>query len=157
MALDAIVAPFLRLEIFQGLKPLQITEIARRAERIVFRPGQIIVHARAPGDGAFVIVSGEAVALSGTAGRVEREPIEPGSLIGELAMLTEHDYNVTVVAQGPVRALKITRDALRAQMLDDPGLAEHLSARISARLRNIAEELRRIDSVLERATRLQVA
>jgi len=32
----------LELEIFQGLEPLQITEIARRAYRVVYKPGDII-------------------------------------------------------------------------------------------------------------------
>lgn len=157
MAIDPIVTPLLRLEIFQGLRPLQITEIARRAERMVFREGQIIVHSGTPGDGAFVIVSGDTVSLSRSAGRVQREPIEPGSLIGELAMLIEHDYAVTVVAKGPVRALKITREAMHEQMRDDPGLADHLGARITARLTKLADELRTIDGALAQAASLKVA
>jgi hypothetical protein len=39
MAIDALVKPFLLLPLFQGLKPLQLTEIVRRADRIIYRPG----------------------------------------------------------------------------------------------------------------------
>ena len=148
MAMDALIKPLLRLEIFQGLKPLQITEIARQAERIVFREGDIIVHSGTPGDAAYVVVSGEAVRLKRSGAHVRAEPIEAGSLIGELAMLVEHDYSITVVAKGPVRALKIAREAMHEQMRDDRHLAEHISAKITARLSRLAAELRGIDSRL---------
>jgi CRP-like cAMP-binding protein len=157
MAIDPRVAPLLRLEIFQGLRPLQLTEVARRAERMVFREGQVIVRAGTPGDGAFVIVSGDTLSLARCDGQVQRRPIEPGSLIGELAMLIDHEYAVTVVAKGPVKALKITREAMLDQMRDDPRLAEHLSARITSRLTRLAEELRTIDGVLAQAASLRLA
>jgi hypothetical protein len=34
MAIDRVVAPLLRVPLFAGLKPLQITEIARQAEKL---------------------------------------------------------------------------------------------------------------------------
>ena len=43
MAIDTLVKPLLRVALFQGLKPLQITEIARLADRIVYRPGEVII------------------------------------------------------------------------------------------------------------------
>ena len=142
MPVDAIVAPLLRVGLFQGLKPLQITEIARQAERIVFRTGETIATAGAAGDAAILIVGGPARRTD------DDETIEPGSLVGEMAMLIEHDFGVTVVADGPVRALRITRAALHAQMLDDPELARHLMDRIASRLTAVAAELRRIDDLL---------
>ena len=156
MVMDGLIKPLLRLEIFQGLKPLQITEIARQAERIVFREGDIIVHSGTPGDAAYVVVSGEAVCLKRSGGHVRAEPIEAGSLIGELAMLVEHDYSITVVAKGPVRALKIAREAMHDQMRDDRHLAEHISAKITARLSRLAAELRGIDSRLARVAEARI-
>lgn len=152
MTVDALVKPLLRLEIFQGLRPLQITEIARRAERIVFRDGQVIVHSGTPGDGAYVVVSGEALCLTRAGARPGPEPIQPGSLIGELAMLIEHDYAITVVARGTVRALKLTREAMHDQMRDDTVLAGHISDKITGRLAMLAAELRKIDGRLAQVT-----
>ena len=156
MAMDALIKPLLRLEIFQGLKPLQITEIARQAERIVFREGDIIVHSGASGDAAYVIVSGEAVCLKRSGANVRAEPIEAGSLVGELAMLVEHDYSITVVAKTPVRALKLSREAMHGQMRDDRHLAEHISGKITARLTKLAAELRIIDGRLARVAEARV-
>jgi CRP-like cAMP-binding protein len=148
MAIDALVAPLLKVSLFHGLRPLQISEIARRAERLVFRPGQQIVTAGAEGDCAYVIVSGTAVrTLSPEAGTLA-EIIQPGSLLGEMAMLVETEYSSTIVAETPVRALKLTRASMYQQMATDPALAEHLVAKISSRLKSLAAELRAIDDRL---------
>lgn len=148
MAMDVLVAPLLNIELFQGLRPLQITEIARCAERIVFRAGQTIVAAGDDGDAAFVIVQGDAVRTVGPSLTGEPEPIALGSIIAEMAMLVETEHTSTIVAVTSVRALKITRASLYEQMLDDAALAEHLVAKISGRLRGLADELRTIDRVL---------
>jgi CRP-like cAMP-binding protein len=148
MPMDRLVAPLLRVPILAGLRPLQITEMARQADRVKFRRGDTITKAGAPGDGAYLIVSGPAdrVLRPGFAGATE--PIEPGSLIGEMAMLVEHHYRVTVVARNRVLCLKITRAAVLAQMQDDPALARHFERRIRERLSQVSDDLRQIDSIL---------
>ncbi len=125
MAIDKVIAPLLRVPLFSGLKPLQLTEIARQAERIAFRRGSTITKAGAAGDGAYLIVSGDAVRVPEPRSDVQPMPIEPGSLVGELAMLIDHVYGATVVAEGRVHCLKILRSALHEQMQADPALADH--------------------------------
>lgn len=149
MAIDAIVRPLLGVELFQGLKPLQISEIARRADRIVFKPGDVIVAEDAAGDAAILIIAGEAARISGPGHPGEVEPVAPGSLVGEMAMLVDTVHSSTVVAKSSVRALRISRSELHEQMEADPALAEHFVARISGRLGRLAAELRAIDSALE--------
>ena len=148
MSMDAVSAHLVRLEIFHGLKPLQITEIARHAERLVYKPGQLMIEDGRAGDAAIIVVGGEAVRTKAPMSASEQEEeIVPGSMLGEMAMLIETDYSSTVVARTSVRALRISRDAMLAMMLDDPSLAEHLVAKVARRLHTIAEELRKIDVV----------
>ncbi len=149
MSMDAVSAHLVRLEIFQGLKPLQITEIARNAERIVYKPGQVLIEDGKAGDAAIIIAAGDAVRTKAPMASAEHEEkIEPGSMLGEMAMMIETDYSSTVVARSTVRALRITRDAMLGMMLEDPALAEHLVAKVARRLHTIAAELRKIDVVL---------
>ncbi len=149
MAIDPVSASLLRLEIFQGLKPLQITEIARLAERIVYRPGQVLIEDGQAGDAAVIVVNGEAVRTRAPLSANDiQEPIEPGSMLGEMSMLIETDYTSTVVAKGPVRALRIPRETMMAMMLEDQALTEHLVSKVAGRLNGIASELRRIDDTL---------
>lgn len=148
MTAQQLIAPLKQVALFQGLTPYQITEIARTAERIVFKPGDTIVAAGADGDAAYLIVGGDAVRVEGPAISGVAEIIAPGSLVGEMAMLIETEHSSTVVARTPVRALKITREAMLAHMAADPSIADHLVARISSRLVSLAEELRSIDQTL---------
>lgn len=150
MAIDAFVKPLLRIPLFQGLKPLQITEIARRADRIVYRPGEVIIAENSVGDAAILIISGEAVRLSGPADETEPQELSlpEGALLGEMTMLIETDNSSTIIARTTVRALKISRAEMHAQMADDPTLADHFVTKISGRLIGIAAELREIDEAL---------
>lgn len=149
MAIDALVAPLLNVPIFQGLKPLQLTEIARRADRIVYRPGDVIVMAHSGPDAAVLLVSGEAVRTEGPgleAGGNESVPV--GALISEMTMLIETECTSTVVARTPVRALRITRSEMLAHMSDDPTLADHFVEKISGRLSAFVAGLKDIDTSL---------
>jgi CRP-like cAMP-binding protein len=148
MAHDALVDPLQRVALFQGLKPLQIAEIARQAERMVFRPGDKIIEEGGEGDAAFLIVDGEAVRTSGPEIQGAAGRVLPGSLIAEMAMLIDTEHTSTIVAEGPVRALKITRASLHGQMIADPSLAEHFVTKILGRLLALAKELREIDRAL---------
>jgi CRP-like cAMP-binding protein len=148
MAIDKVVAPLLRVPIFIGLKPLQLSEIARQAERMTFRRGTTITKTGTAGEGAILIVSGEAVHFPEPGSTEQPQPIEPGSLVGELAMLTDHTYGATVIADARVHCLKITRAALYEQMEADPALADHFGSILAQRLSQVAIEMRRIDEML---------
>jgi len=148
MAADVIVRMLARLPLLRGLNPSQLGEIARRAEHVVYTPGAMIIEENTEGDAAILIVSGEAVRVSGPDLKSRLEPIPPGALLGESAMLVEAIHGSTVVARGQVRVLRILRDELRAQMASDPAVAEHLVVNIAHRLWRLADELREVDAVL---------
>jgi signal-transduction protein with cAMP-binding, CBS, and nucleotidyltransferase domain len=144
--MDKIIVPLMRVAAFSGLTQEQFGGIARHAKKLKFLRGDVIIKAGTPGDGAFVIASGPAereVAHGASA-----EIVPEGSLIGEMAMLTEHTYQSTVIARDWVFCLKITREGLHAQMREDPDLAEHFRRRVSERMLRVAEDLRRIDRLL---------
>lgn len=142
----------LKLEIFQGLRPLQITEIARRAYRVVYKPGDTIIQEDEDGDAAIIIVSGEAVRIAGPALASPAEAVPEGSLLGEMAMLIETRHSSTVVARTTVRALRIARDDLQEQMAEDAALADHFVQRITARLSVVLDHLKAIDSMVADTT-----
>jgi len=150
MSISVLARQLVSQEIFRGLTPLQLTEIVRQSERIVYSPGETIVEAGESGDAAVLIVAGDAVRfLDGElAAGLNAQAIGTGSLLSELAMLVEHEHGATVVAHTTVRALRITREGLHSQMLDDPDLAGHFVDRITERLNRVADELRRIDYAL---------
>jgi CRP/FNR family cyclic AMP-dependent transcriptional regulator len=155
--LDLFAGYLAALPLFRGLSPLQIVTMARNAERIVYSPGAVIIEENAVAEAAILIVAGDAVRVSGPELASRAEPVLVGSLLGEAAMLVETTYGSTVVARTPVRAVLITRDALQAQMLGDPALADRLVQNLAQRLTRFADELRRVDALLGSAGARAVA
>lgn len=148
MSFAPLSEPLRRVALFQGLQSAQISEIARRAERVVFNPGDIIIEEGVAGEAAYVIVSGKAARKTGPITNDPAETIGPGTLVGEMAMLVETSYSSTVVCQESVRALKITRTGLLAQMSSDLALADHMVDKLASRLRSLANDLRKVDDAL---------
>lgn len=151
ISVDNILRQLSRVGLLQGLTPLQISEIARRAERVIYNPGAIIIEENAGGNAAVLIVSGQTVRVSGPESSSRPTPVAEGSLLGEFAMLVETTHSSTVVARGHVRALRITRDELHAQIVEDRDLADRLIKKIVGRLSEMAVELRQIDATLSRS------
>lgn len=147
MAIDALVKPLSCLPIFDGLSPEQLGDIARAADRVLYRSGDVIVAENQTGEAAVLIISGKCFRVDADSPR-GGELVPEGSLIGELAMLVEMQHGATIIAQSRVKALRLTRDALRQVMEKDGQLAEHFIARIVQRLKSMAESLAEIDRMM---------
>lgn len=142
MFIETLLVPLSRVPIFHGLRRSQLIEIAKSAERAVIPPGEIIIAQDEEGTSALVIVAGDAVCVEGPGIDEIAVPIEPGSMLAEMAMLTDHVHGSTVMARGRVRVLELKRERMHALMQADPSLAEHFVAVMSERLRAVAEDLR---------------
>ena len=151
MAMDQVVGSLVRIPLFAGLTTRQIMEIARRAGRRAFRRGETVTREGEIGDAAYLILAGEACCKTRSGSRWLLEPVEPGSLVGELAMFIDHAYGTTVLAQSWVDCLKLERSTLYTQMCADPDLPARLAEAIRGRLALVAAELRFVDSLLLRS------
>ena len=149
MASADIVAHLLRVELFHGLKPLQITEIAGRLERVTYRAGDVIAAIGEHADAALLLVAGRAETRG--IDEDESELIEIGSLIAEMAMFIEYEFGTKIIATEAVKCLRLSREAMHELMLDDPSLAELLTRKITQRLAALADQLRDIDETLDAA------
>ena len=149
MAVEALVTPFLHVALLQGLPPLHLAKIAHLAERIVFRPGDVIIREGAIGDAAYLVVAGETARIDGPYEMEGEETLPVNSLIGEMAMLIDTEHTSTVIAKSQVRALRLPRESMYELMQEVPSLAEHLIDKLTGRLHQIALDLRQIDESFE--------
>jgi CRP-like cAMP-binding protein len=149
MSLDAVVAPLMRVRLFQSLSDAQLLAIAKRTERAMFRTGSRIAEAGQEADAAILIVDGPCARIDAGANAAGGTWIEPGSVIGEMAMLVEHEFGATVVAEGTVKALRLPRAAMLELMQADPDLAERLISVLADRLHAVAEQMRAVDRDLQ--------
>lgn len=145
MATDDITRMLLDLDIFRDVDPATAERIAHAGERVVLRAGQPVIRSGEAGEAAFLLVAGDAVAAHDDG---PATPVAPGSLVGELAMLVEHTFALTVTCESTVRAVRLDRRMMHGEMARQPALASSIVGRLSSRLTRIAIELRRVDELL---------
>ena len=136
------------LPIFRGLSKKQFSRILDVAVKAYFEAGDNLVTRDNPGDTTFLILTGTARCLDFPGNPEASEQIGPGCLIGELAMLVETAYSLTVEAGTRVRALAFQRNAIRWVMERDPAIAARISDNLLVRLHSFANDLRRLDNFL---------
>ena len=146
MALDTNVELLEKVPIFIGLTSDQIRAISAKGKKAFFEAGATIVAAGKTGKAAYLILSGRAGSRPPKGSNLEREYLERGVLIGELAMLVDTVYSMDIVAEDRLRALSIDRTDLFALMETDPSIAHHFAEKITERLIFLARDLREVDA-----------
>ena len=134
-----------RIPIFQGLTPEQLAAIAGSGREVHFENGSTLLRAGENGEAAFLILGGSVVVQPLEHSFHPPELLGSGTLVGELAMLVETIFTVTVTTRWPVRALALKRSALLAVMEEDPSIAHHFAGKLLDRLRQLTSDLHRLD------------
>src|SRR5207245_2822657 len=91
--------------LFAGCSKKELEQIAQIADELDFRSGKTLIKEGAPGREFFVLIDGTAEVQRG--GR-KIDTAGPGDFFGEMALLTDHPRNATVVTTSPVDVLIIT-------------------------------------------------
>ncbi len=97
-------------------------------ERAFFETGEAIVVEGEPGDDAYLVVDGVAVAIAHGTGPdgPEVARFERGAVFGELALLTERPRSTTVVAAAPTDVMVLHKSQFWRQLETSPELAMRL-------------------------------
>jgi CRP-like cAMP-binding protein len=146
MALDKNAELLGRVPLFSGLTQEQLSAVVGKGKKTFFEAGAPIVKRMAEGVCGYLILSGVAVTQPPEGLGMEPETLLPGTLIGEMVMLTETVYGLDVVVEDRVRALSIDRADLYALMEEDPGIAHEIREKITERLIFVARDLREADA-----------
>jgi CRP/FNR family transcriptional regulator len=126
------VAALRAVPIFDGLPDESLERIASIASEVEFPQGQVVIEARTPGSGMFVILGGR---VSVHARGIDTE-LGPGEVIGEVALLRSDSTRIArVQALTDVRCLAVDRAGFRELVAGDGALALAL-------LENLAERIR---------------
>jgi thioredoxin reductase (NADPH) len=117
-----------RAQMFPTLDPAEIDRLRRFGEPRRFADGEALARVGKPSLGLVIILSGEVdVSQHGELGR--RQPIVThgvGSFLGELAQLSGRPSLVDGYAKGPVEALVISPERLRAMLVAEAELGERI-------------------------------
>jgi len=132
--------------IFQGLTQDQLSAIANKGRKTYVSEGATIVRAGDKGDTAYLILTGLAITDPQDGSGLIADTLDPGTLVGELAMLVETTHTLTVKAKARVRALALERADLYQVMEADPSIAHHFAEKLVDRLIMLGSELRQVDT-----------
>jgi CRP/FNR family cyclic AMP-dependent transcriptional regulator len=134
-----------RVPIFQGLSPGQLIGIASYGKEVFFEFGEAILEAGEIGDNAYLILTGFVTPEGNFDAWFTEELLGQGTFLGELAMLVETTFTMTVTARWDVCALALPRKSMYRLMEYDPGIAHHFAGKVVERLRLLANDMRRAE------------
>ncbi len=146
MALETNAELLGRVPIFHGLHPGQLDAIVRNGREVYFDEGTPILQAGNIGKAAHLVLAGFALPEASYVERFASGILGYGTLLGELAMLVDTQFTLTITAETLVRALAFDRRTMVALMENDPAIARHFSEKLTMRLKLLAADLRRVDS-----------
>jgi CRP-like cAMP-binding protein len=138
-----------RLTIFGqlGFSALQIIAIGSEAREL--QPGEVLFAAGDAADGGYIVQEG-ALRLE-MPGADPSDPdivVGPGTLLGELALVTETKRPVTATAIEPSTLMRINRGLFRKVLEGFPEAARMMRDRIEARASEAANELQVVRDML---------
>jgi CRP-like cAMP-binding protein len=135
-----------------GFAALQIVAIGSESKHI--DDGETLFAAGETTDAGFVIQEGSLVLTAGDAGLDEPSTtFGPGTLVGELALLTETVWPATAVAAEPTTVMRISRNLFRKVLEGFPDAARLMRDRLAARVNQSHAELLRLRAMLEPPTK----
>jgi CRP-like cAMP-binding protein len=131
MTSDDIGRALAQVPLFAGLEEESIRSIAAIAGEAQFPAGAVLIEARTPGTGLYVLLEGTAeVEPHGRPVRI----LGAGDVFGELALFTPSGMRLArVIARTPVRCLAVAREDFRAFLEHEPKVAIRLLETIAAR------------------------
>ena len=122
--------------LFSELSRRHLHRLADLADTARYPSGRVIVEAGRPGNAFFVLAVGGAKVYRGklpTGRPIAR--FGPGDFFGEMALLDGGPRSATVVADGDVTAIRLTRSAFQKVLKSEPSIAFGVMRELAARLR----------------------
>lgn len=129
--------------LFDGLDPEAVATLIRKLQRVTFSRGQTIFVQGAPGDTAYVIVSGK-VKVGGRAADGRENLLAllgPTDLLGELSVFDPSGRTSTATAVTSVTAVALDRATLLTSISENPALGEQLLRALARRLRRTSDSV----------------
>ncbi len=152
MSLDSDIRVLSRVKLFEGFESEQLRLLAFGADAQTVEEGETLFLKGQDSDGGYVVIDGRIAMISGPKKDIVKQ-YGPGSLLGEMALITETEYGATAQAQRRSQVLKISRALFRRMLGEYPHLAQILQKRIGAAVGEFVNRLNYVHGQIERAER----
>ena len=142
MSLESDIAVLREVPLFADLTDDQLRLLAFGAEHQRMRKGEVVFRTTARADAGFVVVSGELALEKGAAGNEHTiGRFGPGTLIGELALITETRRPANAIAATDCDLIRITRTLFHRMLAEYPEIAFALHEKLADELGRMTAEI----------------
>jgi CRP-like cAMP-binding protein len=150
MALDEDIAFFEQVPTFAVLGKEALQVLAIGAEIRHLSTGAVLFYAGEITDGAYLVQEGSLVLEPGVFSDNNEHVVGPGTLVGELSLLTDKASSTTAIAKEPTKVVRISRSLFRKMLEVYPQAAVKLQKIMVDRLQILTEELSSVHRMLDK-------
>ncbi len=148
MSLDDDISFFEQVPTLAALGKSALRVLAIGAESRSLPGGAVLFYAGELADGGYIVQQGSILLEPGTPLEGREMTAGPGTLIGELALLTEMVSPATAIAKEPTTVIRISRNLFRKTLEGYPAAAQKLHAVMAERLTEWTRELGTVKGAL---------
>lgn len=141
MSLEDDIAFFQQVPTFSVLGRQALQVLAIGAETRHLPSGAVLFYAGELADGGYLVQEGSLRIEPGTFSEGQEYTVGPGTLIGELALVTDMVCSSTAIAKEPTTVIRISRNLFRKMLEGYPEAAEKLRDILSDRLKALTREV----------------
>jgi CRP-like cAMP-binding protein len=150
MGLEDDIAFFERVPTFAvlGRQALQILAIGAESKQLP--SGAVLFYAGELAEGGYVVQEGSLLLQPGTFSEGKEVTAGPGTLVGELALLTDMVCPATAIAKEPTVVIRISRSLFKKMLEGYPAAALKLRDIMAERLEGWTRELGAVKAAMKK-------
>ena len=148
MSLEDDIAFFEQVPTLAALGKNALRVLAIGAESRSLPSGAVLFYAGELADGGYIVQEGSILLEPGTPLEGHEMTAGPGTLIGELALLTDMVSPATAIAKEPTVVIRISRGLFRKMLEGYPAAAKKLHELMAERLSEMTSELSDVKAAL---------
>jgi CRP-like cAMP-binding protein len=150
MALEDDIAFFEQVPSLATLGKQALRVLAIGAESRRLASGAVLFYAGELADGGYIVLEGSLVVESGTPPQSREFTVGPGTMLGELSLLTGTISPVTAIAKEPTTVIRISRGLFRKMLEGYPAAARRFRDMLEQRLGSLTQDLEEVQRKLDR-------
>ena len=150
MSLEHDITFFEQVPTFAVLGKPALRILAIGAETRHLQSGAVLFYAGELADGGYVVQEGSLLLEPNSPREGEQFTAGPGTLVGELALLTDTVCAATAIAKGPTVVIRISRSLFKKMLEGYPAAAVKLRDIMTARLDAWTRELGGVKQALDK-------
>jgi CRP-like cAMP-binding protein len=132
-----------QVSLFAGLGAQTTRRLAQDMHIISVSAGRIVVEQGELSQDVYVVLSGRLIGLmlSSTGRELAFTEIGPGNYFGEIAALDGQPRSITISAAVPSRLARLSGEALRRWLREEPGIAANIARDLASRNRVLTDHI----------------